>query len=176
MKKIKWITGFLVLIFGAMQLYRPAKNQGSPEDSASDIRQVFPMPDSIHTLLQQACYDCHSNHTRYPRYAEIQPAGWWLAKHVKEGKEELNFQAYASYKPKRQRNKLKRIREQIMTGAMPLPSYLWMHREARWSPAQRQAVISFIDSTLESEYILKKGAGPADNSHHQIPQTKLIVY
>lgn len=132
-----------------MQLYRPAKNQGSAQDMTADISHVYTMPDSVHTLLQQACYDCHSNHTRYPWYADIQPASWWLASHVREGKEELNFQEYGQYSSKRQRNKLKRIKEQIMTGAMPLSSYTLLHREAIWTPAQRQSVIVFIDTTLE---------------------------
>ncbi|WP_223151689.1 heme-binding domain-containing protein [Chitinophaga varians] len=149
MKKFKWIAAILLLAFGSMQLFRPAKNQGDPQDLTADIGHVYTMPDSVHTLLQQACYDCHSNHTRYPWYADIQPAGWWLASHIREGKKELNFQEYGQYPPKRQRNKLKRIKEQLITGAMPLSSYTLIHREAIWTPAQRQAVIVFIDSTLE---------------------------
>lgn len=145
MKKFKWIAGILLLFFAGIQLFRPAKNQGN--EQSADISQVVPTPDSIHTLLQQACYDCHSNYTHYPWYAQIQPVGWWLADHVKDGKKELNFHEFGKYTPKRQLHKLKEMKEQITKGDMPLSSYTLMHKEAIWTAAQQQAVINWIDST-----------------------------
>ncbi|MBC9929087.1 heme-binding domain-containing protein [Chitinophaga qingshengii] len=145
MKKLKWTAGILLLLFAVIQLFRPVKNQG--DDQTADISQVVSLPDSIHTLLQQACYDCHSNYTHYPWYAQIQPVGWWLANHVNEGKKELNFHEFGKYPSKRQLHKLKEMKEQIVKGEMPLSSYTLVHKEAIWTPAQQQAVINWIDST-----------------------------
>ena len=47
------------------------------------------MPADVKTILAKACNDCHSNNTRYPWYANIQPVDWWLNKHVKTEKREL---------------------------------------------------------------------------------------
>ncbi|RBL91097.1 cytochrome C [Chitinophaga flava] len=138
----------LLAIFVVIQFFRPAKNQDSQQDATQDIATIYPMPDSVQHMMQLACYDCHSNHTRYPWYAEIQPVGWLLNKHVQEGRQELNFQEYGKYSFRRQRNKLKRMKEQITAGKMPLSSYTLLHPEARLTPAQKQAILTWIDSTL----------------------------
>ncbi|WP_212003914.1 heme-binding domain-containing protein [Chitinophaga sp. HK235] len=143
--KLKW---WLLGIFVVIQFFRPSKNQGSQQDATKDVAAIYPMPDSVQHILQLACYDCHSNHTRYPWYAEIQPIGWLLNKHIQGGKKELNFQEYGEYSFKRQRNKLKRMKEQIISKKMPLPSYTLLHPEARLTHVQQQAVITWIDSTL----------------------------
>jgi hypothetical protein len=42
-------------------------------------------------LMQRACFDCHSNETRWPLYSRFAPMVYTLTDHVKEGREELNF-------------------------------------------------------------------------------------
>ena len=36
-------------------------------------------PLEVDGLLQRACYDCHSNETRWPWYAYVAPASWLVA-------------------------------------------------------------------------------------------------
>ena len=80
-----------------IQFFQPEKNQAA-ELSPNDIAHVYSdMPTDIKTLLQNKCYDCHSNNTKYPWYAHTQPVAWWIANHVKEGKQELNFSEFALY-------------------------------------------------------------------------------
>ncbi|MEZ4893253.1 MAG: heme-binding domain-containing protein [Saprospiraceae bacterium] len=55
------------------------------------MAKKYAVPNDVMAVLQPACMDCHSNNTRYPWYAEIQPVGLWLAGHVKGGKQHLNF-------------------------------------------------------------------------------------
>ena len=71
-----------------------------------------------------------------------------MAGHIRGGKEELNFDDYGSYSSKRQRNKLKRMKEQVEEGEMPLSSYTLMHPEARLTTVQKQLVTTWIDSIL----------------------------
>jgi len=97
-------------------------------------------------LLQTACYDCHSNHTKYPWYAEVNPVGLWLNSHIKDGKEELNFSEFATYTAKRKAHKLGKISETVEKHDMPLNSYLWIHTEARLTDAQRHMIIQWADS------------------------------
>lgn len=148
MRRSRIILLSLLAVVVLMQLIRPSRNQNNREDFANDISKVYPIPADVQKLLKVACNDCHSNNTQYPWYTNIQPVGWWMAHHVNEGKEELNFNEYASYSPKRQRNKLKRIREEVEEDEMPLGSYTIIHRDARLTAQQKDLLIKWIDSTL----------------------------
>ena len=89
---IKKILYLLIAVFIVIQFFHRDKNtNNSPEAHANDITKVIPIPDSVLSILQTSCYDCHSNNTDYPWYAEIQPAAWWLNHHIEEGKKEINF-------------------------------------------------------------------------------------
>lgn len=131
-----------VLIF--IQFIKPVKNQ-SDAVTPNDIFTNFQATDSTKQLIQTACYDCHSNNTVYPWYAEIQPMAWWLADHVKEGKSELNFSEFASYKPKKADHKLEEVIEMIQEGEMPLKSYTLIHGNAKLSDGQKKAIITWAE-------------------------------
>ena len=82
MKRIlKKILIILLIIFILLQFIRPAKNK-SEGVSPNDISTKYPVPDSVQAILKVACNDCHSNNTRYPWYAEIQPVVWLSLIHI----------------------------------------------------------------------------------------------
>jgi len=135
MKK-RLLLGLLVL-FAAIQLIRQPKNLGPSNGPDDLIVRTAPDPE-VSRLLQTACYDCHSNTTRYPWYAEIQPVGWWLANHVKEGKGHLNFSTFGRLPPKRAAHKLEQCADEVTEGGMPLPSYKLAHPDARLTPDQQK--------------------------------------
>ena len=83
MKLAKKILIVIVIVLLAIQFFRPDRNIGS-QASSTDISAVVSVPDPVKVILQNACYDCHSNNTTYPWYANIQPTGWWLAGHIKK--------------------------------------------------------------------------------------------
>lgn len=128
----------LAVAFLALQFVRPAKNQAAaaPFAGPDDITIAHPPPPEVRQILAAACYDCHSNHTRYPWYAEIQPASWWLARHVRDGRQALNFSEFNAYSAKRQARKLELLCDEVRDHAMPLKSYQLMHPDARLTPAQ----------------------------------------
>lgn len=134
-KILNWILLGVFAIVAGMQLIRPEKNKQSAP-SAGDITQVVPTTVEVQDILKKACYDCHSNQTNYPWYAEIMPVGWWINHHVEEGKGELNFSEAANYSPKKRDHKLEEISEVVRNGEMPPKNYTNMHKEARLSPAQ----------------------------------------
>jgi hypothetical protein len=39
----------------------------------------------------RACGNCHSNHTDWLWYSHVAPVSWWIAQHVREGREKLDF-------------------------------------------------------------------------------------
>ncbi|RFS19453.1 cytochrome C [Chitinophaga silvatica] len=145
MKKFRIISLVFLIAFVLMQFIRPSRNQSSDQGS---IKKTVSIPSAVSAILKNACYDCHSNNTRYPWYSNIQPIGIFMAKHIREGKQELNFDEFNTYSSKRQRNKLKRMKEQIEKDEMPLPSYTWMHSNAKLTIDQKQLINKWIDSTL----------------------------
>ena len=53
-----------------------------------------------------------------------------LADHIEDGRKELNFSVWNTYTPKKKVRKLDELCDQVELGEMPLPSYLWVHRDA----------------------------------------------
>ena len=146
MKNRLQIAGWVVLgILIVIQFFHPEQNLG-PLGGPDDIAARFPVPTDVHTVLVNACYDCHSNRTRYPWYAGVQPVGWWLAHHVNEAKGELNFSTFGAYTTKRTARKLDAIADEVEQGDMPLRSYTWMHPEARLTAEQRKKIISWAQA------------------------------
>lgn len=141
----KILLGLAILLL-AIQFIRPAKNQAEGV-SANDISLVYTtMPKDIQVLLQEKCYDCHSNNTVYPWYSNVQPVAWWLADHVKEGKEHLNFAEFKTYDTKKATHKLEEIVEEVTKGEMPLDSYTLIHRDAVVSSEEQVALRNWIAS------------------------------
>jgi hypothetical protein len=147
--KTKIFLGAL-FVFVVIQFIRPSKNLGASAGApANDITVLHPTPAVVKDALERACYDCHSDRTRYPWYAEIQPVGWWLANHVSDGKRHLNFSQFGTYEPKRATRKMKQTIEQLRDGEMPLTSYTWIHRDARLSDEERTALESWAQTVQE---------------------------
>ena len=138
--------GLIVLlsILVAIQFVQPARNQ-SVQASTSGIATIINVPENVQAILQRSCYDCHSNNTRYPWYAAIQPGSWWMASHIDEGKGELNFDDFASYSKRRQLSKLKAMQGAIEDESMPLPSYTLIHRDAILSQKNKKLLKDWID-------------------------------
>jgi len=138
------LLGLAVLVL-AIQFIRQPKNLG-PAPSPFDIQVRHPITPELRHLLETACYDCHSNHTNYPWYAEVQPVGWWLASHISEGKEHLNFSNFDKLAPKRAAQKLEQCSDEVTDGGMPITSYKIVHAGARLTDDQRKALANWFDS------------------------------
>ena len=94
-------------------------------------------PADVHAILKRACYDCHSNETKWPWYAYVAPVSWLIEKDVRQGRKRMNFSEWGNYHPDRQESKIQEILEQVEAGTMPLSIYLPMHPEAKLSDAER---------------------------------------
>jgi hypothetical protein len=149
MKLAKIILTVIVIAFVAIQFIRPDRNISS-QLSASDISGVISMPDTVKVILENACYDCHSNNTAYPWYVNIQPAGWWMAGHISEAKGDLNFSEFGAYEQRRQISKLEGVAAVVEEDIMPLRSYKMMHKSARLSADEKNLVIDWARQSADS--------------------------
>ena len=139
----------LAFVLVAIQFFRPEKNQ-TAGPFPNDITTKYAVPAQVHAVLKRSCFDCHSNNTDYPWYNNIQPVAWFLDHHVQEAKGELNFNEFTSYSPKKARHKLEEVGKSVTEGWMPLDSYLWIHRDAKLSPAEVKLVADWANG-LQSE-------------------------
>jgi len=144
MGRIKIGIIVLLVILVAIQFIQPAPNQ-SVQASTGGITSIISVPDNVNAILQNSCYDCHSNNTRYPWYATLQPGAWWMASHIDEGKAELNFDEFGNYSERRRVSKLKAIQGSVKDESMPLPSYTFMHRGASLSKTDQKLLIDWIE-------------------------------
>lgn len=139
----------LITILIGIQFIRPVRNQ-SEQVLSTDITKTFTVPDSILNILKTSCYDCHSNNTNYPFYTNIQPIGWMMDRHIKNGKDKLNFSEFGGYSQRRQLSKLSSIISQIEDDNMPLSSYTVMHKDAILTKENKALIMDWLNKTKDN--------------------------
>jgi Haem-binding domain len=137
-------TAALVVVavaFVAAQ-FVPAKRTNPPAQGSL----VAPL--SVAATLRRACYDCHSNETRWPWYSRVAPVSWFIVRDVNLGRKEINFSEWESYYPRTRRRKLEWMGRALHEEQMPPWSYRLMHPGARLTEADRAALERWIESAL----------------------------
>jgi len=149
MSRSKIIVAILVVVILVIQFIQPAHNK-SKLLLATDFTSVYTVPSDVQTILQTACYDCHSNNTNYPWYSGVQPMAWMMRRHITNGKEGLNFSEFGNYAARRQISKLKAIANQIKDDEMPLSSYKMMHKNARMNAVKKKLLLDWMGAKADS--------------------------
>ncbi|WP_338770406.1 heme-binding domain-containing protein [Bernardetia sp. ABR2-2B] len=145
--KLKYKIIFVLLIIGVGIQFIPTPiNQDRKENTPTAFVKLYSPPLKVQNLLKNSCNDCHSNYTAYPWYNKLQPMSWFLERHIKEGKSELNFDEFDTYSDRKKRNKLTSIKGQIEENEMPLSSYTFIHRESKLSDKEKEILIFYFDS------------------------------
>ncbi|MGD9563955.1 MAG: heme-binding domain-containing protein [Pyrinomonadaceae bacterium] len=128
-KVIKIVVMLAAAAFVSAQFIRPTF-VNPPLVAGAPIEDSVQVPAEVQMVLSRSCNDCHSNKTLYPWYSQISPFSWFLAGHIEDGRAQLNFSEWNTYSAKKKAHKLEEISEMVESGEMPLPSYLWIHRDA----------------------------------------------
>lgn len=136
----------IIAIFIGIQFVRPEKNVSDNAPGPDHLTVLYPPSSEVKAIFEKACYDCHSNNTRYPWYANVQPVAWWLNDHIQEGKEHFNFEEFGTYSTKRQLHKLEELIEEVEEDEMPLPSYQLAHGDARLTEDEVNTLIAWTAS------------------------------
>ena len=142
---IGWLEVLVVAIVLVIQVI-PVERNVSTVPPGQSFEKTEKVPANVAAILKVSCYDCHSNNTRYPWYSELQPGAWFMARHIKKGKEELNFDEFNNYSKRRKKAKIKSIISQIEKDEMPLKSYRMMHGNARLSADEKKELLDFFNT------------------------------
>lgn len=135
--------GFLAFaaLFLLIQLV-PAKRTNPP------VITGVTAPAQVMDILRRACFDCHSNETRWPWYGRVAPVSWWLVAHVDRGRADLNFSEWPLFDQESRALLLTDVVKQVEGRNMPLPSYALGHPEARLSDQERDLIIEWARSGI----------------------------
>jgi len=93
-------------------------------------------------LARRACFDCHSNETRWPWWSSVAPVSWRIQTHVDQGRRKLNF----SEADRRQEAAVEAA-ESVRNGEMPPADYALVHPGARLSRREREELIQGLAAT-----------------------------
>jgi mono/diheme cytochrome c family protein len=97
-------------------------------------------------LVERACFDCHSNQTRWPWYSNVAPTSWLVQNDVDNGRRHLNFSEFQN--PQRH---AKDAAEQVRTKEMPLFYYVPLHPPSKLTDAERAALVSSFENMFEKK-------------------------
>jgi mono/diheme cytochrome c family protein len=98
-------------------------------------------------LARRACFDCHSNETRWPWYASVAPISWRVQTDVNLARKKLDFTAFDPGN-RHMAEAAGEAAETVLRGDMPPQDYITMHPEARLNAADRQALARGLDRTF----------------------------
>lgn len=147
-KILKWVVGILAVAFVVLQ-FVPVERTNPPVEADLDA------PAEVKAVLKRACYDCHSNETVWPWYANVAPVSILLARDVNEGRRNINFSHWGKLTERKRAGAARAMWREVSEGKMPLPVYLPMHPEARLTEADKAVIRSWAESlnggTLEEE-------------------------
>ena len=144
--KIFWYSLLVVLVL--IQFYPTDKPMVSAENP-KDLIINNKVPENVAIILRAACYDCHSNETIYPWYANIAPLKWNIYNHIVEGRENLNFSEWEAISKVDMVEILDDISIVVVDEEMPLKPYILLHSEANLSLEDRETISEWAELLLE---------------------------
>ena len=119
-------------------------------DESKDFITINNPPEEIVETLKNACYDCHSNKTKYPWYSNVAPASWLIKEHINNGRRHLNFSIWEDYKEAKKEHKIDECIEMIKSGEMPMKGYVLFHSEAELTNEQKSSFIYWLRELKDS--------------------------
>lgn len=101
------------------------------------------IPPTARAILAAKCADCHSSTTRTPIYGRVAPISWLLERDILEGRRHMNLSDWNTYSPDQQQTLISKIVREAKSHQMPLPQYTLIHRNARITEADTQALAAW---------------------------------
>jgi hypothetical protein len=95
-------------------------------------------------LAVRACFDCHSNETRWPWYSNIAPVSWLVQRDVDRGRARANWSEWGS----NPEDESSESAETVIDGSMPPSVFTILHSEARLSDEEVEALIAGLEATF----------------------------
>jgi mono/diheme cytochrome c family protein len=142
---MRWLKRFLMLIafvvgmFGVMQLVPYGRDHTNP---AGTTEPKWDSPET-RALAERACFDCHSNRTKWPWYSHVAPFSWVVQRNVDAARATLNFSDWDH-----PTDMHTQAAANVLVGEMPPRSYRLMHPEARLTEQEKLKLAKGLQATF----------------------------
>lgn len=150
MKTFKAILFWSLTIVALIQ-FIPIDHTNKAIKKSETFVDIYHTPVKIQNLLKNACYDCHSNETKYPLYAFIAPVSWSLKNHVSSGREHLNFSEFGRFNKDLKKNMLENSIKDLEARTMPMVAYVAYHPKANLNTAERKLLSNYFQQILDAK-------------------------
>jgi hypothetical protein len=151
----------LVLIFLSVQA--AAKNRSNPP-VISEPQWNSP---ATRALAERACFDCHSNETKWPLYSGLPVVGGLIEKHVIDARKELNFSEWGvagrEQESEEAAEKVYDPMHYAEKDSFPQPPYSWLHPKTRLTQAEQEQLAQGLTATLGGEDGSEHEMGASEN-------------
>jgi hypothetical protein len=137
--KVVLATG--LALAGVIQLVPYGRDHANPRV----VREPAWDAPSTRTLAVRACFDCHSNETRWPWYSHVAPVSWLVQRDVDVGRRAVNFSEWD-----RAYEEAGESAEAVREGEMPLSIYVWLHPSARLAAEEKRRLADGLAATIGS--------------------------
>ena len=135
------IIAGLAVAFLVVQLVPYGRTHANPTTN------IEPKWDSPRTreLAVRACFDCHSNQSRWPWYSNLAPFSWGLMFDVDTARTVLNFSEWDKHYELSQY-----AGRRTIDGMMPPFKYRVAHEEAQLTAEERMELARGLEATLNA--------------------------
>jgi hypothetical protein len=139
-RALLWTVLAVLVLFGLAQAVPYGRGHSNPPAT------LEPRWDSPRTraLAARACFDCHSNLTKWRWYSNVAPVSWLVQRDVDGGRGKFDFSEW----DRPQDVGAGDLAEAIRGGSMPPWYYTLMHSGASLGAADKDALIRGLEATL----------------------------
>jgi hypothetical protein len=149
--KNKWfLAGFLVVATAGLTIARygvfgrAGSGRSSPPVMPAETLEAHArLTPEVEAILERACRDCHTSRTVWPWYSRVPPVAWMVLDHVHHGRSHLNFSKWGAYPREERARLLEKACQLAAEGAMPLPSYTFIHDRSQLSDGDVNALCAW---------------------------------
>lgn len=169
-KKKRIVIVFLVIsgVFGALQFLNASLEK-------KPVTRPVEAPQEVIAILENSCFNCHSNQQNLSWFDKIAPVSWLVNKDVERAREVLNFSEW-NFSPGEHLGKMYAILNMMQSGKMPLNNYTLLHPSAKITQKDIDVIKRYTllltqqsQSKSEAKKVLPDNVLPEHNSYGQLP-------
>jgi len=132
------VAALVLMAIGSAAGTLPQERAGADPSTVFNLRPAVPGP--VLATLRRACFDCHSEATRWPWYATLPLASRLIERDVTDARGQLNLSRWIDYNQFDRADMLDKMCELASRRTMPPWQYRLMHPGARLSATEVSAL------------------------------------
>lgn len=166
-KPIAIIFLAVMAVFAVLQLFNKPL-EGKP------VAKKIEAPREVLAILENSCFNCHSNEQKLSWYDKIAPISWAVNKDIKRAKEVLNFSEW-NYSAGEHQGKMYAILNMMQSGKMPLHEYTLLHPSAKITKKDIETIKKYTFSLSGLSSVKEKAPHKNIEPNHNSTPAKLPV-